>query len=163
MDFKLIALTLMCLGIAVLAGCKEDKIAEPKSLTGVDRLEIVTAAGDRHDYVVELALTPEQMQKGLMHRESMPQNAGMLFFFGQEDERGFFMRNTLIPLDMIFIKKNGRIHSIHENAKPLDETTIFSKGPVAAVLELNGGQTRARGIRPGDVVHHSFFGNQLAQ
>lgn len=154
---KFILMMIVALG---LVACKEETLAQPTSATGIDRLSIATEQG-RQDFVVELAVTGPQMQKGLMHRESMPSNAGMLFYFGAEAERGFYMKNTLIPLDMIFIRKDGRIHSIHENAIPHDETTIFSKGPVAAVLEINGGQSRKSGIRAGQTVHHQFFGNAL--
>lgn len=156
---KILFLALIILG---LAACKEEVLATPTSATGIDRLAVVTPAGPK-DFVVELALTPSEMQKGLMGRESMPSNAGMLFFFGDEAERGFYMKNTLIPLDMIFIRKNGLIHAIHEKAKPHDETTIYSKGPVAAVLELNGGAAAKYGLKPGQQVHHAFFGNSLAQ
>lgn len=155
-------LILMMLMVAGLVACKdEETLAQSKSATGIDRLAIVTP-DSRHDFIVELAVTGPQMQKGLMHREHLAANAGMLFYFGDEAERGFFMRNTLIPLDMIFIRQDGRIHSIHENAIPHDETTIFSKGPVAAVLEINGGLSKKLGIRAGQTVHHQFFGNSLA-
>lgn len=153
-------LVLMVAMVLALGACREDTLAQSSSATGIDRLSIVTPEGSR-DFVVELAVTGPQMQKGLMHREHMPVNAGMLFFFGSEAERSFYMKNTLIPLDMIFIRKDGRIHTIHENARPHDETTIFSQGPVAAVLEINGGLSKKLGIRAGQTVHHQFFGNAL--
>lgn len=156
---KSLALALCVLSLMGVSACKDDA-AHASSATGIDRLSIVTPKGQQ-DFAVELAITPPQMQKGLMNRESMAHDAGMLFYFGNEEERGFYMKNTLIPLDMIFIRKDGVIHSIHENARPLDETTIFSKGPVAAVLELNGGESRKRGISPGQTVHHTFFGNAV--
>lgn len=155
---KIILMLLMVVG---LTACKEEEaLAQSTSATGIDRLSIVTPEG-RRDFVVELAVTGPQMQKGLMHREHLPANAGMLFFFGDESERGFFMRNTLIPLDMIFIRKDGTIHSIHENAIPHDETTIYSRGPVAAVLEINGGLSKKLGIRTGQMVRHKFFSNAV--
>lgn len=154
-------LAFLLLGLMALAACKDDGLASPASPTGMDRLSIITPAG-RRDFVVELAVTPAQMQQGLMGRESLPANAGMLFYFGAEDERGFYMKNTLIPLDLIFIRKNGDILSIHAKARPLDETTIYSNGPAAAVLEINGGTARKLGIAPGQAVHHPFFGNTLA-
>ncbi len=144
-----------------LVGCKDREQAVSTSSSGIDRLSISTPTG-RQDFIIELALTSAQIRKGLMYREHMPVNAGMLFYFGDEAERGFYMKNTLIPLDMIFIRKDGRIHSIHENARPHDETTIYSKGPAAAVLEINGGLSKKLGIRPGQTVHHPFFGNSLA-
>lgn len=108
-------------------------------------------------FFVELALTANQQMQGLMNRTSMPEEAGMLFIFNQEKERGFWMKNTLIPLDMIFIKKNGVIHKVHSNAKPNDLTSIKSDGPVIAVLEINGGLSQQLGIDAGDIVHHPFF------
>ncbi len=156
MKWALIAL--MMIG---LVACKDDT-GQASSATGIDRVVIETPDGERA-FSVELAITPQQMQKGLMHREHMDADAGMLFYFGGEAERGFFMRNTLIPLDMLFIRKDGTIHSIHENAVPLDDTTIFSQGPVSAVLEINGGLSQKLGLKPGQVARHTFFGNALAQ
>jgi uncharacterized membrane protein (UPF0127 family) len=127
---------------------------------GTNKLSIVSADGTGHVFSVELALTPQQQAYGLMNRTSMPQDHGMLFVFGDEAERGFWMKNTLIPLDMVFIKKNGVIHHIHENAIPHDLTTNYSKGPVMAVLELNGGTSARLNIKPGDVVKHAVFGIQ---
>ncbi|MCI5059520.1 MAG: DUF192 domain-containing protein, partial [Alphaproteobacteria bacterium] len=96
--------------------------------------------------------------KGLMHRTELPENAGMLFWFGgREQERRFWMKNTLIPLDMLFIKANGTIHHIHENAVPHDLTGISSKGPVAAVLEINGGLSQTWVLAAGDRVVHPYF------
>lgn len=114
--------------------------------------------GSKHSFAVEIALSSEQLQNGLMHRTQMDANAGMLFWFGgQERERSFWMKNTLIPLDILFIKKDGTIHHIHENARPMDETPVPSQGEVAAVLEINAGRAQALGIDPGDVVLQRFF------
>lgn len=123
-----------------------------------NKLSITTTDGKPHEFTVDVALTPQQQAYGLMNRTSMPADHGMLFVFGDEAERGFWMKNTLIPLDMVFIKKNGVIHHIHENAQPHDLTTAYSKGPVMAVLELNGGEASKLGIKPGDVVRHVVFG-----
>ena len=128
-----------------------------------DTLIITKANGKTVTFNVEIANTPEAEIHGLMFRKSLPKNAGMLFLFDQADRRAFWMRNTLIPLDMLFMKPNGTILNIHANAKPLDETPIYSTGPSNAVLEINGGRAAALGIKPGDVVHHTFFGNSLAE
>lgn len=123
-----------------------------------DTLSIETQDGQSHSFQVELALSPEDIQRGLMHRTSLGENAGMLFYFGgREEERFFWMKNTLIPLDMLFIKADGTIHHIHENAKPNDLTSVPSKGPVAAVLEIRGGRSAELGLKPGDIVKYSFF------
>jgi uncharacterized protein len=124
-------------------------------------LVIDTQAGPQR-FTVELALSPEQQQQGLMFRKSMAADAGMLFDFGGPRPATFWMKNTIIPLDMLFIAADGRIADIHERAVPLSEATISSKVPVRAVLELNGGTVSRLGIKPGDVVHHPIFGNAAA-
>src|SRR6185437_6516835 len=101
-------------------------------------LTIDTAAGPQH-FKVELAVSPEQQEQGLMFRRSLPADAGMLFDFGGTRPAVFWMKNTLIPLDMLFIAADGRIADIHERAVPLTEANIPAKMPVKAVLELNGG------------------------
>src|SRR3546814_16230541 len=93
-----------------------------------------------------------------MFRQSMAPDAGMLFDFGQEQMASFWMRNTLIPLDMLFIKADGTILNIHQRAIPHDETGITSEGPVRAVLELNGGPASRLGTRPGARVRHDRTG-----
>jgi uncharacterized protein len=120
-------------------------------------LEIETASG-RHRFEVELARTPQQMAQGLMFRRHLPPDAGMLFDYGTAQDVAFWMRNTLIPLDMIFIYADGRIAGIHERAVPLSERPIRSPAPVRAVLELNGGTADRLGIEKGDRVLHSIFG-----
>jgi uncharacterized protein len=124
----------------------------------IDPLSIVKEEGLREHFSVEIAETGPHIQKGLMFRREMPRDAGMLFYFGGgEGEVSFWMKNTLIPLDMIFIRGDGRIVHIHENAVPLSLNGIPSLHPVAAVLEINGGESAARGIRPGDRVDHPYF------
>ena len=110
-------------------------------------------------FSVEVATTEEQQEQGLMFRNSLPADAGMLFDFGTTQPAAFWMKNTLIPLDMLFIAADGKIADIHERAVPLSEATIYSKVPVRAVLELNGGTVSRLGIHRGDVVHSAIFGN----
>jgi len=114
-------------------------------------------------FSVEIADTPQQQQQGLMFRRSLPADAGMLFDFGTTQPAAFWMKNTLIPLDMLFIAADGSIADIHQRAVPFSEATIYSKVPVRAVLELNGGTVDRLGIHLGDVVHHPIFGNVVAQ
>jgi uncharacterized membrane protein (UPF0127 family) len=121
-------------------------------------LIIATSKGDQH-FTVEMALTPAQHEQGLMFRRSMAPDAGMLFVFPEVRPIGFWMKNTLIPLDMLFIADDGVIASIHERAVPLSEANIPSNAPVKAVLELNGGTVARLGIELGDVVHHAALGN----
>jgi hypothetical protein len=119
-------------------------------------LTIVTANGT-HRFNVEVADTPERRTVGLMHRPSLAPNAGMLFDFKVDAPVSMWMRNTRIPLDMLFIARDGRIVNIAERAVPFSETSIPSRGPVRAVLELNGGTSARLGIKPGDRVSHPMF------
>lgn len=157
---KTALLSLLVLPLFFLAGCKDDRTAVTPGQGAP--LSVVTASGLKHDFTVEIALTPAEMARGLMNRTEMASDAGMIFWFGDEAERGFWMKNTYIPLDLIFIRRDGTIGHIHENAKPMDETSIRSNGPAAAVLEINGGLSKTLGMAPGDKVHHLFFGNSLA-
>jgi hypothetical protein len=119
-------------------------------------LKIETDKGPRV-FTVEVVDTPATRAQGLMHREFLPQDHGMLFDFKVDRQVSFWMRNTLIPLDMIFADARGRILQIHENAIPGDETPILSDQPVRAVLEINGGLARFLGIRVGDRLEHFIF------
>jgi uncharacterized membrane protein (UPF0127 family) len=101
---------------------------------------------------VELADTPKKLEKGLMYRTSLAPDKGMLFVFPNEQKVSFWMKNTLIPLDMLFIKSNGKIDFIHHNAKPQDETPIPSPDSISAVLEIAGGQADKHHIKVGDTV-----------
>ena len=98
-----------------------------------------------------------------MFRRSLAADAGMLFDFGAARPASFWMRNTLIPLDMLFIDAEGHVADIHERAVPLSEDPIESKVPVRAVLEVNGGTVSRLGIKLGDVVHYAIFGNQTTE
>lgn len=122
-----------------------------------EALVIKTAKGKEHTFTVEIARTPSEQAYGLMNRKSMDKDHGMLFVFLTEDERSFWMKNTLIPLDMIFIQADGTIHRIHDSAIPHDLTPVNSRGPVLAILELNGGRAADLGIKAGDKVFHKAF------
>lgn len=111
---------------------------------------------------VEIAATPAEQARGLMFRESLPTMAGMLFVYPDERDASFWMRNTLIPLDMVFLDEAGRVVRIHENAVPLDETPIRAGVPTLAVLELNGGLARRLGLRPGDEIRSPAMPQDLA-
>jgi uncharacterized protein len=109
-------------------------------------------------FSVELALTPAQQEQGLMYRPSLAPDAGMLFDFRKTAPLTFWMKNTLIPLDMLFIGANGRIVDIHERAVPLSEDLIQSNVPARAVLEVNGGTVDRLGIKIGETVHSPELG-----
>ena len=115
-----------------------------------------SAAEERFD--VEIANSPEERAKGLMFRESLGTREGMLFEFDELRPVAFWMKNTLIPLDMLFLGPDGTIVGIAAQTEPLSEKPIGSPMPVKAVLELPGGTAEALGIAVGDRVHHPFFG-----
>lgn len=118
------------------------------------RLVLHTAKGD-FPFTVEIADDNAERAKGLMFRDSLAADAGMLFDYGTEQMAAFWMQNTLIPLDMIFIGADGVIKNIHVNARPLDTTSIPSKFPVRFVLEIPGGRSAEIGLAVGDTVEHS--------
>lgn len=121
-----------------------------------ERLEIVTSSGV-HVISVEVARTPEQQRLGLMFRTSLAADKGMLFPHSPPRESQMWMRNTYIPLDMVFIRADGVVHRIEKRTEPFSERVISSNGEVAGVLELAGGVADQIGLKPGDLVRHSQF------
>jgi|CXWL01.1.fsa_nt_gi uncharacterized membrane protein (UPF0127 family) len=101
---------------------------------------------------IEKADTEVDRQFGLMFRKSMPEGQGMLFLFEQNEQQSFWMRNTYIPLDIMFVDENGVITTIHENAKPLNDTSLPSNGKAKYVVEVNGGYAQKHGIKVGDKI-----------
>jgi uncharacterized membrane protein (UPF0127 family) len=122
----------------------------------VEQLEIVTKGGVRV-FEVEMAETPEEQEQGLMYRRELPDGKGMLFDMGEEKPAIFWMKNTYVSLDMIFIRADGTIASIAENTTPLSEARIYSNAPVRGVLEVVAGTAKRYGIVPGDKVAHRLF------
>jgi uncharacterized membrane protein (UPF0127 family) len=110
---------------------------------------------------VEIAADQASQERGLMYRKQIAPNAGMLFDFHTPQWEYFWMKNTVLSLDMVFIRQDGTISSIAPNAVPFSTTTIPSAEPVRAVLELNGGRAAALGIEPGQKVHNAIFDNAL--
>lgn len=106
-------------------------------------------------FEVEIADTPASRNQGLMNRPSMPRFSGMLFIYESPTRASFWMRNTLIPLDMLFVDETGLVTRIHENAVPLDETPIFGGDQVLMVLEFNGGMAARLGITEGSQLRHA--------
>ncbi len=119
-------------------------------------LDIVTSGGVKH-FTVEIADTDQTRETGLMFRKSMAPDRGMLFDFQTPQPVTFWMKNTLIPLDMIFIAKDGRVVSIARNARPMSEALIPSGGPIVGVLELRGGRAAEIAVKPGDEVRERIF------
>jgi uncharacterized membrane protein (UPF0127 family) len=132
----------LCLAVASVAPAFADML-EKRDLT------ITTSAGPQH-FTVELARTAEQRQRGLMYRQDLAADAGMLFIYASDGEIDMWMANTLLPLDMIFFAADGRITKVAERTVPLSEATIGSDGPARGVLEVNGGTASRLGIRVGD-------------
>jgi uncharacterized membrane protein (UPF0127 family) len=130
--------------------------AAPVWPAGKQTLEIASKSGV-HVFSVEIADNDAERAKGLMYRKELPEGQGMLFDFHREQEVSFWMQNTYIPLDMVFIRADGRILRIAENTEPLSTKLIPSGGPVRAVLEVVGGTTRKLGIAPGDRVASPIF------
>ncbi|MDX1711521.1 MAG: DUF192 domain-containing protein [Rhodovibrionaceae bacterium] len=124
-----------------------------------DTLVIETADGESHRFEVELAVTAAQQGQGLMYRQSMDENAGMLFVERRERRWRMWMENTYIPLDMLFIDSGGRILRIVERTVPLSREIIASGQPAKAVLELNAGTANRLDIQVGDIVRHEAFQN----
>lgn len=135
------------------AGAAEP-VGEPQRLP-VSDLTIMTASGERRDFAVEVARTSEEHAIGLMFRHELADEAGMLFLFPAPRRASFWMRNTYIPLDLIFIGPDGRIESIQPNATPHSLKPIQSKGSVIAVLEIAGGLSERLGLTKGDRVIHA--------
>lgn len=149
-----------CAFVAVLLGCTAQPAAslispvtEAQSAAGLALVPVEIRSGKRiHRFTVELAATPDQQERGLMFRPRVGPNEGMIFPFSPPRPAAFWMYNTMVPLDMIFIRANGTIARIAVNTVPYSLDTVQSGEPVAAVLELAGGRTVELGIREGDRV-----------
>jgi uncharacterized membrane protein (UPF0127 family) len=150
--------TLLLLAAAIAASLFPFSGGAQLQSFGTSELTIVSTTGP-HRFTVEVAQTPEQMEQGLMFRRTMPPDAGMLFIYNTPTVATMWMRNTLIPLDMLFVDGQGRIVNIHQRAVPQTLDVIAAGAPVRAVIELNGGTAARLGIAPGDRVQHPIFGN----
>jgi uncharacterized membrane protein (UPF0127 family) len=125
----------------------------------IDRLTIEPAQGGAaRAFDIEIASSDQEKALGLMFRTQLGDSEGMLFPYGKPTEVTMWMRNTYIPLDMVFIRADGVIHRIEVRAEPLSDRIISSGGPVSAVLELAGGAAERLGIKPGDRVGYALFG-----
>jgi uncharacterized protein len=152
----IVATMLGVTGISLGTNLARERTKDAKTQESLERLEIISGT-TTHVFQTEVMKTPEQRSKGLMFRQFMPEDRGMLFDFDREEPVAMWMRNTYIPLDMVFIRANGVIHRIHERAQPLDETTIPAGAPVRYVLELNGGIAAKLGLKAGDRVKHPLI------
>lgn len=126
---------------AASAGCSADAVE-------------LRGPGGTARFNVEVADDAAERSRGLMYREAMPSSSGMLFLYPEPQRASFWMKNTLIPLDMIFADRTGLVTRVHSGAVPLDETPIDGGSGVVAVLEINGGLADRMGIGPGSVLRH---------
>ena len=139
-----LAVGLLAMVGPVLAACSENR---------VDLRGAFGTAG----FSVEVADTPQARAQGLMNRDSLPRSAGMLFVYDAPQRATFWMKNTRIPLDMIFLDSKGQVLGVHANARPMDTNIIDGGLGVLAVLEINGGLAARLGIAPGDMLRHPAF------
>lgn len=124
--------------------------------TAWSEITVISASGE-HSFHVDIADDAAEQRRGLMYRREMAEEAGMLFLYDEEAPLSYWMRNTYIPLDIIYIDRAGRIVSIAKDTTPLSERSIPSAGPAIAVLEINAGLSDRFGFADGDAVHHPFF------
>ncbi|MGH1560450.1 DUF192 domain-containing protein [Caulobacter segnis] len=144
---------------ALTAGVGAGAFTRPENVLaapGLETVEIVSGHG-RSRFQVEIAATPAEQARGLMFRKSLAPDRGMLFIYKRPRPASYWMKNTLIPLDIIYIQPDGRIPSIVRNARPHDETPLPSGGLVLGVLEIAGGRAAQLGVLPGDRVSHRIF------
>ncbi|MGV2978872.1 DUF192 domain-containing protein [Camelimonas sp. ID_303_24] len=139
--------------LPALAGSGQGPAAALVTPVDATPLKIITAVTTQA-FQVEVRDTPEGREVGLMHRRSMPEAQGMLFDFERDAPVAMWMKNTLIPLDMVFIRADGTIARVARQTEPMSTRIIASGEPVRYVLELNGGVTEKLGIQPGDRVKH---------
>jgi hypothetical protein len=149
----------LLLGIALAAVAPAATRAQPASIGFAKSELFIESGGKRHHFTVEFADTDERRALGLMYRTQLAPDAGMLFDFKKDQDVAMWMRNTRIPLDMLFIARDGKVANIAQRAVPFSEATIPSSGPVRAVLEVNGGTAERLGLKAGDRVIHPLFRN----
>jgi uncharacterized protein len=159
MILKCVAALSLAASSVGLSSCRPDsqapssQVAARHALSGLETIPLTIRSGGReHRFTVEVARTPEEQAQGLMWRESLAPNEGMLFPFPSPRPASFWMMNTLIPLDMIFIRQDGIIVSIAVNTEPHSTIPVEEPQPVVAVLELPGGRSDELGIKQGDRV-----------
>lgn len=156
--------SLVAFAVLLLANVYASKISAEETISSssveTNVVEIQTAPDRTIRFNVELADTPAERQRGLMFRKSMPTESGMLFIFDGEHPREFWMRNTWIPLDILYFSAKGRLVSIQAQAQPYDETPLPSRAPARYVLEINGGLAAELGILPGATMRSDALEDQ---
>jgi len=146
---------LLCAAVLAVTACRPEvvpadgPVEELNETFAFTSLDIIVVNGERHEFGVYLATDFEQQRRGLMFVRSMPELAGMLFIYDDEEIRSMWMKNTYIPLDLVFARADGSIASVIHNAEPLTLTSRSSTEAVRYVLELNGGTAKRLGIGAG--------------
>ena len=140
----MLRLPLLLLTCALLTGC-----AERGPNSGLPTIDMEVGS---KTYTLEIANTDATRQRGLMERDAMPADHGMIFVFPEERDLGFWMKNTRIPLDIIYLDTGGQVVSVHQ-MKPYDRTNVPSAGPAKYAIELNLGQVKTTGVKAGDVLN----------
>ncbi len=158
---KIIYRSIFCIGIVTgFYACKEENKAPLVSsiaFTKEGTAQLYKGSSDSliASFDIEIAKTEYETQTGLMYRDSMRENRGMLFVFDDASPRYFYMKNTRLPLDIIYVSEDKKIVSFYENAEPFNETSLPSEAPAKYVLEINGGLIDKLGIRVGDRLNYS--------
>jgi uncharacterized membrane protein (UPF0127 family) len=163
---RTLALVLACCGLMPIVGVDLSSVQTalfqpafaqtPPAQKALEKLTIATPGGEKI-FQVEVMRTMDERARGLMFRRYLPADRGMLFDFAAEAQVAMWMKDTFIPLDMLFIRKDGTISQIAENTEPHSTRTISSTDPVHSVLEINGGMAAKLGIKAGDKVIHPLF------
>ncbi|MCB2128057.1 MAG: DUF192 domain-containing protein [Rhodobacteraceae bacterium] len=148
-------------GIIVAALCFSAGQAPAYPACSDDLASIVWDGGSAQ-FSIEIAATPQEREKGLMFREKLASSAGMLFIYERPGRPAFWMHNTLIPLDMLFLGADGRVNAVHAMARPMDDTPIPGPDATLMVLEINGGLAARLGITPGAVLRHPRLAQDTA-
>ena len=163
-DFAALTVTLgLVLGAGAARAVAQDDPTGPQPTLPQEPLTITDDNGKPHAFKVEMATTPQQQETGLMFRPTVAADRGMLFVFPTVQPETFWMKNTIAPLDMVFINQDGTIRAIAENTVPESLAPVGSGGPVLAVLELQGGITATDNISVGDRVTAPQFGGAAPQ
>lgn len=151
-----LAFLFLCASLVLLCGSLAARGIGAPPQGNLETLEIVTASGT-HEFSVEVMRSGPQRERGLMFRRFLPRTRGMLFDFVTERPVAMWMKNTYLPLDMIFIGRSGKVVGLAENTEPLSEKIIPSSAPAIGVLEVNAGTAARIGLRIGDSVRHPLF------
>ncbi len=154
---SLLRLSLLLIAFLAAVPATQAQQAQPSRVNFATSQLVIESGGQRHSFTVELADNDERRALGLMYRTALAPDAGMLFDFKADQPVSMWMRNTRIPLDMLFVARDGRIVNIAQRTVPFSETTIPSRGPVRAVLEVAGGTAERLGLKPGDRLVHPLF------